>query len=32
MNITLTDTNKKWFNLDGLLKYYIYIENTYYAD
>ena len=31
-NITLTYTNKQWFTCDNLLKYYIYIEETYYAD
>lgn len=31
-NITLTYRNKNWFSYQNLLKYYIYVEETYYAD
>lgn len=29
-NITITYTSKNWYSFDNLLKYYIYIEETYY--
>jgi hypothetical protein len=31
-NITLTYRNKNWFSYQNLLRYYIYVEETYYAD
>lgn len=31
-NITLTYRNKNWFSYQNLLKYYVYKEETYYAD
>lgn len=31
-SINLTYTSKNWYSYDNLLKYYIYIEETYYAD
>ena len=31
-NLTLTYGNKKWYNFDGILKNYIYIQTSYYAN
>lgn len=31
-NVTLTYGNKNWFSYQNLLKYYTYVERTYYAD